>query len=214
MDDSIVSSNHAALMRALGLGDGEDEGELEHDYSSDENASDSSSSPVLIEVDDSSPIDDMVENGGRPFFDDIMTSPTINTSSQESSLAPSSPGLNVTMFNVGTGSPQATFVIGDNTNNHSSRYQAIPIESVEDKIRRITPVQFLPLQQLFCTTGQRQDFYRNYPVIEQRSEGWVDETLRSSVGPALGPGVYATAGASSLKEYLVLAVRAGIMKCG
>jgi hypothetical protein len=50
MDDSIVSSNHAALMRALGLGDGEGEGELGHDYSSDENASDSTRSPVLIRL--------------------------------------------------------------------------------------------------------------------------------------------------------------------
>jgi hypothetical protein len=145
----------------LGLSDGEDEGELEDGYSrSDEDASDSTSSPVLIKVDDSSLIYDMVEsylNGGRPFFDDIVTSPpTINTSppitetsgtpsSQELSLAPCSPDLNVTMPNVAAGSPQATSVINDNTNNHSSGYQALPIESVEDKIRRIMPAQFLPL---------------------------------------------------------------------
>jgi hypothetical protein len=161
MDNSMVPSDHAALMHALGLSDDEDEeDEDEDDYSSDENASGSTSSPVLIEVDDSSLIDDMVEsylNGGQPFFDNIVTSPpTINTSppitetsgtpsSQESSLAPSSPGLNVTMSNVAVGSPQATSVINDNTNNHSSGYQALPIESVEDKIRRITPAQFLPL---------------------------------------------------------------------
>jgi hypothetical protein len=38
--------------------------------------------------------------------------------------------------------------------------------------------------------------------------------LRSSVGLTLGPGVYATAGASSMKEYLALAVRAGVVECG
>jgi hypothetical protein len=38
--------------------------------------------------------------------------------------------------------------------------------------------------------------------------------LRSSVGLALGPGVYAIAGASSLKEYLVLAANAGIVEGG
>ncbi|KAJ8583646.1 hypothetical protein M405DRAFT_828232 [Rhizopogon salebrosus TDB-379] len=56
------------------------------------------------------------------------------------------------MSNVRTGSLQATSVISGNTNNHSSGYQAIPIESVEDKIRRITPVQFLLLvDQLLLT---------------------------------------------------------------
>jgi hypothetical protein len=67
MDDSMVPLDHAALMHALGLSDDEDE----EDEEEDENASGSTSSPVLIEVDDSSLIDDMVESyldGGRPFF--------------------------------------------------------------------------------------------------------------------------------------------------
>jgi hypothetical protein len=353
MDDSMVPSDHAALMHALGLSDDEEEEEDEGDYTSDENASGSMSSPVPIEVDDSSLIDDMVESylkGGRPFFDDIVTSPPIiNTSppiteasgtpsSQESSLAPSSPGLNVTMPNVAAGSPQATSVINHNTNNHSSGYQALPIESIEDKIRRITPAQFLPLiNQLLlvrssgntrpgrsiiaCALRQYdKDVYKragvstfgSYIALAQRAslielgglEGdvWIalhpdlfkDKTnasksptpsavpsnssapqgnvrtsaattppsssasqstipntntnnshlptvsnepiplhfyplmtylagvqkhgltkpLRSSVGLALGPGVYATAGASSMKEYLALAVRAGVVECG
>jgi hypothetical protein len=91
-------------------------------------------------------------------FDDIVTSPpTINTSppttetsgtpsSQESSLAPSWPGLNVTMSNVAVGITASNFCYQSyNTNNHSSGYQALPTESVEDKIRCITPAQFLPL---------------------------------------------------------------------
>jgi hypothetical protein len=359
MDDSMVPSDHAALMHALGLSDDEEEedDEDEDDYSSDENASGSMSSPAPIEVDDSSLIDDMVEsylNGGRPFFDDIVTSPPmINTSppiteasgtpsSQESSLAPSSPGLNVTMPNVAAGSPQATSIISDNTNNNSSGYQALPIESVEDKIRRITPAQFLPLiNQLLLARSKGntkpgrstiavalsqcdKDVYKRagvstfkeYSALAQRAslielggregDAWIallpdlfkDKTnaskspipspipstvpsnssvpqgnvrtsaattppsssasqstipnsnsntshlptvsnepiplhfyplmtylagvqkrgltkpLRSSVGLALGPGVYATAGASSMKEYLALAVRAGVVECG
>jgi hypothetical protein len=198
MDDSMVPSDHAALMHALGLSDDEDE----DDYNSDENASGSMSSPVPIEVDDSLLIDDMVEsylNGSRPFFDDIVTSPSIiNTSppiteasgtpsSQESSLAPSSPGLNVTMPNVAAGSPQATSVINDNSNHHFSGYQALPIESDEDKIRRITPAQFLPLinQLLLARSNERQALFTT-----QGRSLWVCSTASARhawLSSALGP---------------------------
>jgi hypothetical protein len=45
-------------------------------------------------------------------------------------------------------------------------------------------------------------------------KGGLMKLLRSSVGLALRPGVYATAGTSSMKEYLSLAVRTGVVECG
>ncbi|KAJ8583648.1 hypothetical protein M405DRAFT_884728, partial [Rhizopogon salebrosus TDB-379] len=207
-DGSIVPSNHAALMHALGLSDDED------DYSSDKNTSGSTSSPVLTEVDDPS-LMDMVESyldGGQPFFDDIVTPSTINTSppiteasgtpsSQESSLAPSWHGLNVTMSNVGTGSLQATSVINDNTNHHFSGYQAIPVESVENKIRRITPSQFLPLID---------------QLLLARSKGNT-RPGRFIVALALcqyDKDVYKRAGVTTFKDYSMLAQRASLIELG
>jgi hypothetical protein len=211
MDDSIVPANHAALMHALGLSDDEeeDENEDQDDYSRDENASGSTSSPVLIEVDNPSPIDDMVEsylNGGRPFFDDIVTSPTINTSppitetsgtpsSQESLLAPSSPGLN-----VGAGSPQATFVISDNINNHSSGYQALLIESVEAKILRITPAQFLPLIKLLLLARSNRN--------TRPGRFMIADTLRQY------GDVYKRAGVNTFEDYSMLAQQASLIELG
>jgi hypothetical protein len=213
MDDSIVPANHAALRHPLEPSDDEedeDEDEDEDDYSSDENASGSTSSPVLIEVDNPSPIDDMVElyhNGGRPSPDDTATSPPIvNTSppitetsgtpsSRESSLAPSSPGLN-----VGAGSPQATFVLSDNINNHSSGYQALPIESVEDKIRRITPAQFLPLIKLLLLARSNRNTRPGRSTIADALRQYGD--------------VYKRAGVDTFKDYSALARRASLIELG
>ncbi|OAX33591.1 hypothetical protein K503DRAFT_859713 [Rhizopogon vinicolor AM-OR11-026] len=158
MDDSILPSDRAAVLDALGLSDDEDE----EDYSSDGIANGSSGSPRLTEVDDPSHVYAMnvIESAlyeGQASFHDIARSPPANdisppvtersgtSMSPQSSLSASLSDLNITMPNVGIGSPRATSVISDNSDNHSSGYYTPPFETVEDRIRRLTPPQFLPL---------------------------------------------------------------------
>jgi hypothetical protein len=57
-------------------------------------------------------------------------------------------------------------------------------------------------------------FYPLMNYLARVRRAGLTKPLRSSVGLALGPGVYARAGASSMKEYLALAVRVGAVECG
>ncbi|OAX32064.1 hypothetical protein K503DRAFT_870350 [Rhizopogon vinicolor AM-OR11-026] len=209
MDDSILPSDYAAAMDILGLSDDDD------DYYSSHN--DLTHSLHLTDLDDwGESYHDSVEsslNEGRASFKDIARSPPADDTSpfvtdrsetsisQESSLAPSSPDSNVTMPNVDIGSPQAMSVISDNTDNHSLGHKALPIESVEDKIRRLTPQEFLPLiNQLLLV----------------RSKGIMKPT-RSMIAASLmryDKDVYKRAGANGFVDYARHAQQASLIELG
>jgi hypothetical protein len=56
-----------------------------------------------------------------------------------------------------------------------------------------------------------------YPLVTRMvnfQKGGMTRPLRSSVGLILGPAVYATAGVSTVKQYLTLAMQAGIVELG
>jgi len=206
MDDSILPSDYAAAMDILGLSDDDD------DYYSSHN--DLTHSLHLTDWGES--YHDSVEsslNEGRASFKDIARSPPADDTSplvtdgsetsisQESSLAPSSPDSNVTIPNVDIGSPQAMSVISDNTDNHSLGHKALPIESVEDKIRRLTPQEFLPLiNQLLLV----------------RSKGIMKPT-RSMIAASLmryDKDVYKRAGVDKWGDYVSQAQGASLIKLG
>jgi hypothetical protein len=144
-------------------------------------------------------------NEGQAFVDDIVTPPTNNTSppiaktsetlvSPESSLAPSAPDVDVIMPDIKMGSPEATSV-------HSSEYKALPVESVEMKIRRLTPPQFLPLID---------------HLLLARSEGNM-RPERSTIAVALyrdDKDVYKRAGVNKFKKYILLAEQASLIESG
>ncbi|OJA15890.1 hypothetical protein AZE42_11707, partial [Rhizopogon vesiculosus] len=212
MDDSILPSDRVAVLDALGLSDDDDKG----DYSNGEITNDSSNSPRLIEVDDPSHIYVMNDvesslNDGQASFHDISRSPpTTDTSpprtqpsgtqtSQQSSLAPSFPEPNTAMSK--TGPPQATSIISDNSDHHSPGCRAHPIESVEDKIRRLTPPQFLPLIN---------------QLLLQRSKGNMRPTRRliSNALREYDEDVYKLAGVSRFGSYASQAQQASLIELG
>ncbi|OJA16616.1 hypothetical protein AZE42_10976 [Rhizopogon vesiculosus] len=212
MRDSILSSDRAALLGALGLSDDED------DYSSGGIANGSSSSPRLTEVDNPSHVYAMnvVESTlhkGQASFHNIARSPPANDASppvtehsgtlmsQQSSLSTSFSDPNITMPNVGIRSPQVTSIISDNSDNHSSGYYTPPFETVEDRIRRLTPPQFLPLIN---------------QLLLARSKGTMKPT-RSEIAIALfwkGNDVYQRAGVTRFREYILQAEQASLVVLG
>ncbi|OAX41325.1 hypothetical protein K503DRAFT_735880 [Rhizopogon vinicolor AM-OR11-026] len=214
MNDSILPSDRVAVLDALGFSDDEDKG----DYSNGEIANDSSNSPRLIEVDDPPHIYVMNDvesspNDGQASFHDISRSPpTTDTSlprtqpsviqtSQQSILAPSFSEPNVTIPKMGP--PQATSVISDNSDHHSSGCQAHPIESVEDRIRHLTPPQFLPLIN---------------QLLLEMSKGNMRPTRRS-IAKALkqyDEDIYKRAGVTNVKfgDYASQAQRASLIEFG
>jgi hypothetical protein len=144
-------------------------------------------------------------NEGQAFVDDIVTPPTNNTSppiaktsgtlvSPESSLAPSAPDVDIIMPNIKMGLREATSV-------HSSEYNALPVESVKVKIRRLTPPQFLPLID---------------HLLLARSEGNM-RPERSTIAVALcrdDKDVYKRAGVNKFKKYILLAEQASLIESG
>ncbi|KAJ8588006.1 hypothetical protein M405DRAFT_820514 [Rhizopogon salebrosus TDB-379] len=104
------------------------------------------------------------------------------------------------MPNVGAGLPQATFVISDNINNHSSGYQALPIESVEAKIQRITPAQFLPLIKLLLLARSNRNMRPGRSMIAEALRQYGD--------------VYKRAGVNTFKDYSMLAQQASLIELG
>ena len=153
MDDSILPSDHAAVMDALGLDDDDDCGnnEIALNVSTDD--------PRLTEVDNDTSCTYVMNAVSSRFNHDLARSPPANDTSspisepsgtlgsQQSLSAPSAPDPNITIPNVGIGSSPRVMssVISDNSGNDSSGYQSLSMESVEDRIRRLTPPQFLPL---------------------------------------------------------------------
>jgi hypothetical protein len=57
-------------------------------------------------------------------------------------------------------------------------------------------------------------FYPLITLLVKVQKGGMTKTRRSTVDLILGPAAYATAGVSTLKEYLDLAVQAGIVELG
>ena len=211
MDDSILPSDHAAVMNAFGLDD-----EVEDGYSSNESANASTNNPHLTGVADDSLSYDMNAvqsrfNDGQAFFHDMRRSPVNDTSSlitdlsgaptsQQSYLAPSSSNTNVTMPNVEIGSPPQVIpsVIGANSGNNSSAYQTLP-ESIENRIRHLP--QFLPLINL---------------LLLARSKGNM-KSDRSKIADALihhDKDVYKHAGVSKFRQYVSQAERASLIELG
>ncbi|OAX31071.1 hypothetical protein K503DRAFT_806395 [Rhizopogon vinicolor AM-OR11-026] len=99
------------------------------------------------------------------------------------------------------GPPQATSVISDNSDHHSSGCQAHAIESVEDKIRRLTPPQFLPLIN---------------QLLLERSKGNMRPTrhLISNALKQYDGDVYKVAGVSRFGSYASQARRASLIELG
>jgi hypothetical protein len=99
-----------------------------------------------------------------------------------------------------TGPPQATPIIGDN-GNHSSGYHGLPIESIEDKIRRLTPLRFLPLIN---------------QLLLARSNG-IEKASSSAIAIALlqyDKDICKHAGVNHFGDYASLAERASLIEMG
>ncbi|KAG1756273.1 NYN domain-containing protein [Suillus paluster] len=185
---------------------------------------DSSTSPPPTEVDDDShayvvvSAESFSDNGWRA---GIANSPSANgtfpttqpsvtptspiSSSASSPSTPSSLTLsdsdsNVTSSDVEIGSQQATSVISDNKDN-SSGCQPPLIESVEDKVRRLTPLQFLPMINL---------------LLQARSNGIMTPS-RSVIAVdllRLDKEVYQRAGVTKFAQYTALAEQASLIELG
>jgi hypothetical protein len=208
MDDSKIPSDRAALMDAFGLDD-------EDTNNNSDGIASVSTSPLLTEVDDPSHTyvvnpADVYLNKRRTSFDDTLKSPPVNNTSPPISEPPGTPtswksalshscsDSNVTMPNIEVG---ATSVVSDNSDNHSSGSQALPIESVEDEIRHLTPPRFLPLVN---------------QLLLEMSKGVMKPT-RSNIAMALlqhDNDVYKGVGANRFSDYAGQAERASIVELG
>ncbi|KAG1756269.1 uncharacterized protein EDB91DRAFT_1091612 [Suillus paluster] len=199
MDDCVLPSDQAALMDAFGLGDDVPNVLI--------------GSPLLTEVDDPSHTVNSAESCHTPSDTYILISPPINNSSPatEPSVTPMSPtsssssasvisDFNVTMSNVGSGSQQAMSVIDDNKDEYSG-CRAPLIESIEDKIRRLTPPQFLPLIN---------------QLLLEKSKGNM-KPPRSDISTDLGrckKDVFKRAGVTKFANYFSLAEKASVIELG
>ncbi|KAG2112858.1 hypothetical protein DEU56DRAFT_200145 [Suillus clintonianus] len=218
MDDYVLPSDKAAVVDALGLDDGKDR---DHN-GNDEVANVSINNSILTEADDPSSVE--VANSADSDSDSFHTTddasiansppaedypptpepsvlPTSPMSSSTSSIPSSSASItsdsNVTMANVGIGSQQATSVIIDNK-DESSGCQAPPIdsESIDDKIRRIAPQEFLPLiNQLLLARSKGIKKIANDIVRGDKD-------------------VYKRAGATNFADYILLAKEASVIEVG
>ncbi|KAG1891527.1 NYN domain-containing protein [Suillus subluteus] len=138
-----------------------------------------------------------------PISPTSSSTPSSSTPSTPSSLASSSSiasDSNVSMANVEIGSQQATPIITDNKDG-SSGCQAPPIEpeSVEDKIRRLTPPEFLPLvNQLLLA--------RSKGILNPSRSDIANDLVRSD------KDVYKRARATKFADYVLLAKEASIIE--
>jgi len=191
-----------------------------HHYSSNESANVSTNSLHLTEVKDNPSHTHAMNavqlcfNEGQTSFRDIGRSPINDTSSliselsetatsQRSSSAPSFFDPNVTMHNVEIGSPPQVMppVIRHNSDNHFSGYHAVPVESIDDRIRRLTPPQFMPLID---------------QLLWSRSRGNM-KPRRTIVAKALvqyDPDVYRRAGVTDFWDYATQAGKAFLNELG
>ncbi|KAG2041981.1 hypothetical protein BDR03DRAFT_946095 [Suillus americanus] len=193
LDNHTVASDKAALEDAFGI-DSEDG----DDNSSTDEFDASAGSPLWTKVDvTNSPSD----SPPTPAHSVITMSPTSSSASPPSTpslLALSVSDSGVSTSNVDIDPQQATSVISDNEDNPSG-CQAPPIESVEDKIRRNTPMKFLPLINR---------------LLLARSKGEM-KSSRSMVATDLvqcDKKVYLRAGVTKFAQYTALAEQASLVK--
>ncbi|KAG1778550.1 NYN domain-containing protein [Suillus placidus] len=120
--------------------------------------------------------------------------------STPSSLALTDPDSDVSTSNVDIDPQQATSVISDNTDNPSG-CQVPPIESMEDKIRRNTPLKFLPLiNRLLLARSKRE-------MKSSRSTIAIDLVQYDK-------SVYLRAGVTRFAQYTALAEQASLVQLG
>ncbi|KAG2061459.1 hypothetical protein BDR06DRAFT_946888 [Suillus hirtellus] len=188
LDNHAVASDKAALQDAFGIDDedGDDSNTSEFDTSGD--------SPIWTTVDVTNPLFDPPSPFTPPHS--VITM---------SSSSPSSPALtasdsDVSTSNVDVDSQQVSSVISDNEDNPSA-CQTPPIESVEDKIRRNTPLKFLPLINR---------------LLLARSKGEMKPS-RSIIAADLmqqDKNVYLSAGVTRFAQYTALAEHASLIQLG
>jgi hypothetical protein len=227
LDNRIVMSDEAAVKDALGYSNKDGD----HDNSADEIANVSISSPLSTKVDDSSHaqvansavsyhiagdtyiVKSTLVNNSPPTPEPTVihisptssSAPSPSTPSTPSSLTPSSSissDSNVTMANVQIGSQQATSVITD-SKDEPSGCQPPPInpESVEDKIRRLTPQKFLPLvNQLLLA--------RSKGILNPSRSDIANDLIR------IDKDVYKRARATKFADYALQAKEASIIEFG
>ncbi|KAG1756271.1 uncharacterized protein EDB91DRAFT_1091616, partial [Suillus paluster] len=197
MDDCILPSDQAALMDAFGLGD--------------DVPNVSIGSPLLTGADHPSRTANSAESCHTPSDTYILNSSSVNDSppATEPSVTPMSRASsstsiisdsNVSMSNVGIDPQQVTSFSSDN-NDESLGCQVPPIESMEDKIRRLTPPQFIPLIN---------------QLLLEKSKGNMKPS-RSDIASDLvrcNKDVYKHAGVTRFAEYTSLAAKASVIELG
>lgn len=212
LDNRIVMSDKAAIKDALGYNNRNGD-----NGSTDELANVSISSPLSTEVDDpsyaqvanSALVNDSPltpEPSVIPVSPTSSSTPSSSTPSTPSSLTPSSSSIasdsNVTMANVKTGSQQATSVITDNKDESSGcGAPLIDRNSIEDKIRSLTPSKFLPLiNQLLLV--------RSKGILNPSRSDIANDLVR------VDKDVYKRAGAAKFADYAVQAKEASLIEFG
>ncbi|KAG2112856.1 NYN domain-containing protein [Suillus clintonianus] len=200
LDNRIVESDEAALLDAFGYSN--EDGD---DTSSNDEFDASTGSPIFSRVDD--PLRTQVASSPSvslptPAPSVIPISPT--SSSAPSPSTPSSLTLTVSDSDASTpyvdvGLQQATSVINDDKDNHSSGRQAPLTESMKDAIRLITPPQFLPLIDLLLLAMSKGE------TKSSRSTIAVDLVKSDK-------NAYKRAGVTRFSHYTALAEQASLVK--
>ncbi|KAG1754245.1 hypothetical protein EDB19DRAFT_1665434 [Suillus lakei] len=189
LDNHAVASDKAALEDAFGV-DGED---------GDDNSSTDEFSPLWTKVDVANSPSDSPSTPAHSIITMSPTSSSASSPSTPSSLTLTVSDSDVSTSNVDIDSQQAPSVISDNKDDPSSGCQAPPIESVEDKIRRNTPLKFLPLINL---------------LVLARSKGET-KSSRSTIAINLvksDKDVYTRVGVTRFAQYTALAEQASLVK--
>lgn len=215
LDNHIVMSDKAAVKDALGYSNRDNS-------STDDLANGSSRSPLLTQFDDpshaqlanhttsdASIVNSALVNDSPPTPEPrvIPISPTSSSTlspsipSTPSSLTPSSSSGSVAM-KVEIESQQTTSVVGDNK-DEPSECRTLPIgsESIEDKIRRLTPPNFLPLiNQLLLA--------RSKGILNPSRSDIANDLIR------VDKDVYKRARATKFADYALLAKEASVIEFG
>ncbi|KAG2349378.1 hypothetical protein BDR05DRAFT_985929 [Suillus weaverae] len=193
LDNHAVASDKAALENAFGIDD------EDGDVSSTDEFDASADSPLWTTVDvTNSPSD----SPPTPAHSVITMSPSSSAAlspSTPSSLALTDPDSDVSTSNVDIG-PQVTSVINDNKDNPSG-CQAPPIESIEDKIRRNTPMKFLPLINRLLLARSKREMKSSRSLIA------IDLVQYDK-------SVYLRAGVTRFAQYTALAEQASLVQLG
>jgi hypothetical protein len=141
----------------------------------------------------------LIKLGGREGDAWIMLHPNLFKDKTNTSKSPTPS----TVFNNGSSAPQSNVRTSTATTPPSSSTSQPAIPNTNNSHLSTVSNEPIPLH-----------FYPLMAYLARIHRGGLMKPFSSSVGLALGPGVYAAAGASSMEEYLALAVRAGVVECG